>query len=184
MVRYLTVYFVGYLSRALVPLMFPSSKGYVKGSIGRIYFYGPKSFVDQCLEGVNAILPMYDKSLQQLFSHGTISLCFYYEEKHYITYHTAGLYTIPSEVVAFQSHGICQHIVWRYFQSSETGVGLLAALKDTPARHKLGLIAARTKMKEWLESTGYSKAWIECYAYNDAPNAGGMPAQRGYDATT
>ena len=143
--------------------MFPSSKGYVKGSIGRISFYGPKNFVDQCLEGVNAILPMYDSSMHQLLASGKLSLCFYYEEKHYIEYQTAGLYTIPSEMVTFESHGICQHIVWRYLQSAETGVGFVAALGDTPAKHKACLLKARTKMLQWLKDTGYSVAWLECY---------------------
>src|ERR1700733_482344 len=135
MILNLTTYCIGRATKALVPSMFPKSKGGAKALLGSISIFGPHDFVGQCVEGINVILPMYDQPLHQTMITGPISLCFYYEENHFISYHTAGLYAIPCDIVKFQSHGICQHIVWRYFQSSETGVGLLAAYKDTPKLH-------------------------------------------------
>ena len=163
MIKYLGFYILGRITLAVVPWMWLPSKGYAKGSIGKIDFYGPKDFVEQCLKAVNEDLPKYDPALKEQFLEGKVSLCFYYEDKLYITYHTVGLYTIPEKIWRYKSEGICQHIVFRYLQSLETGLGLSAALKDNSKRHKELMWKARKKMVEWLDKSKYPAGWIDCY---------------------
>ena len=162
---YLVSYIYGRSIVAIVPWLWPISHGNAKGSIGNIDFYGPKTFVDECLKAVNENLPNYDHILNKQFLDGKISLCFYYENKLTIGYHTAGLYTIPEQIARYKSEGICPYIVWRYFQSLETGLGLVSALNENPKRHKTLLITARKKMIDWLEKTRYPGDWKDWYKY-------------------
>jgi hypothetical protein len=156
-------FLVGRTIKILVPFMFPKSEGYVTGTFGRMCFYGPPSFVNECLEGLNQVLPRYDPHLQQTMQSDDTPFFFFLETKFWNAYNTAGVYSISSEIFAFKAHGIGQHIVWRYFQSLRTGVGLVAALKETPAKREANLLQARAAMFAWLKASKYSEAWLECY---------------------
>ena len=160
---YLTSYISGRFTLKILPWMWPISEGNAKGSIGKIDFYGPKYFVEQCLKAVNEELPKYDHALKEQFLEEKNSLCFYYEKKTIFTYPAVGLYIIPENVARFKAEGICQYIVFRYFQSLETGIGLSVALKLNPKRYNELMLVAKKKMVEWLDKSKYPARWKDCY---------------------
>jgi hypothetical protein len=162
-IKYLVSYILGRTILAIVPWIWPVSRGNAKGSFGKIEFYGPKAFVEECLKAMNEDLSKYDEILKHHFLNGKISLCFYYEEKRYFMYPSVGLYTIPEKISHYKAQGICQFVVFRYFQSLETGMGLSAALRDNSNRHKKLMLKAKKQMVRWLDKCNYPAGWIDCY---------------------
>jgi len=163
MFSYVVKFLTGRLILLTVPYMWPRSKGNALCEVGRIKFYGPKDFVEDCSEAINNVLLKHDKSLYDSLLRGNISLTFYCETRGRITFPSVGLYSIPPSVSRFKAEGICQEVVFRYIQSTEIGIGFQAAMQDSHQRHKRLLKVIRAKMVEWLKKTNYPSKWIECY---------------------
>jgi hypothetical protein len=165
MIRYTSSYLLRRLTKAAVPLMWPTSEDYLKRSSGKIDFYGSKTFVELCIKALDEELVKYDAGLKLQICQTNWPLCFYDGEKRaYLSYPTAGVFTIPEKVWRFKEEGICQFIVFRYLQTLETGTGFTASAKLKSRRDYLRrLQMASVKMISWLERTNYPKRWIGCY---------------------
>jgi hypothetical protein len=150
--------------------MWPKSKGYIKRSCSRIDFYGSKTFVELCVKAMNEELPKYDSDLRLQIHEANLPLCFCDgEHRAYLSYPTAGVFTIPEKIWRYKEDGICQFIVFRYLQTLETGIGFTASSKFKSKQDYLAFLrAASRKMIAWLERTKYPKRWISCYTKSAA----------------
>ncbi len=131
--------------------------------MGKIKFYGPETFIEQCSSAINEELEKYDKSLKEKILSGKINLTFFHINDGYAMFYTVGLYSVPKQIWSYGSLGICQYMVFRYIQTLEIGIGLSSALKDNSQRHKVLMKNARAKMTAWLIQVKYPGAWIDCY---------------------
>jgi hypothetical protein len=153
---------------------------------GRITFFGDRAFVADCLKAIDQELPKYDPALRRLLCDGNIHLAIYDQNMEsdkmakklsgtveaksmskqtlYSSNLAAGLYGVPETIWRRGPEGICQLIVYRYFQSTELGQGMAAAIRLSDFEfRRTSLIRAREHMRKWLIEVGYPPGWIDYY---------------------
>jgi hypothetical protein len=168
------------------------------GKFGHITFSGNKRFVNDCLTALNNELPKYDRALYEIFMRGDIGLGFYDQDDEsekltgkltsfhgarlsrkgarpfYASFFAAGYFGIHQRIWRCGPEGICQFIVFRYFQTLELGQGFAAAIRlGRQDLRRPAFNLATEHMIKWLNEVGYPAKWIDGYKDIRSPEATG-----------
>jgi len=179
-------YLIGVALYFLFVVVFYFERKSTVARAGKITFFGAKSFVADGLKAINEELPKYDPALRQLLCHGPFHLAISDQttesdktagkicagvgiknnsrQQPYLSNPAAGLFGVPETTWKRGPEGICQLVVYRFFQTVELGQGLKAAIRRTDLEFKkAALTRARERMREWLTKVNYPSGWIDHY---------------------